>query len=378
MHRAEVRRDPLNPFPWYRMMRERAPVFFDASQQTWHVFRYADVQRVLSDYTDFSSGFGSDATALSNSLIATNPPRHRQLRALVTQAFTPKAVDDLAPRIAQITNQLLDAVQSRGQLDLVQDLAYPLPVIVIAELLGVPAEERDQFKAWSDAVTSISGEGVAAQREMAAYFSRLVEQRRHDPRNDLISALVHAQVDGEHLSMPELLGFCVLLLIAGNETTTNLIGNAMLCLDESPPAYDALLQQPDLLADAIEEVLRFRSPVQSMFRIVARPTELGRQRLDTGQTVLAWIGSANRDELAFEAADERFDIHRSPNKHLAFGHGIHFCLGAPLARLESRIALSLILKRLPNLHRLRDDPLEAQDSLVVYGVKRLPMAFDVR
>jgi cytochrome P450 len=210
---------------------------------------------------------------------------------------------------------------------------------------------------------------------MAGYFAKLVEERRRQPRNDLVSALVSAQIDGEHLSLPELLGFCVLLLVAGNETTTNLIGNAILCLDEAPQALEELRQQPELLPDAIEEVLRFRSPVQSMFRVVARQTTLAGQQLEPGQSMLAWIGSANRDEDAFEHADA-FDIHRSPNRHLAFGHGIHFCLGAPLARLEARIALSAILRRLPNLRRLRDAHLEAQDSLIVYGVKSLPVAFD--
>jgi cytochrome P450 len=382
MHTSDIamRRDPLQPFAWYRAMRAQAPVLFDPTQQMWHVFRFADVQHVLSDHAEFSSRFaqagGDDDGALANSLVATDPPRHRQLRTLVTQAFTPRAVEDLAPRIAAITNELLDRVESSGRIDLVHDLAYPLPVIVIAELLGIPAEQRDQFKTWSDAVTSTSGEGIAAQHAMAAYFAGLIEERRRQPRNDLITALVAAQVDGQHLSMPELLGFCVLLLIAGNETTTNLLGNAILCLEEAPSALEELRRQPELLPDAIEEVLRFRSPVQSMFRVVARPTTLADQRLETGQSVLAWIGSANRDEAAFPDAD-RFDIHRSPNKHIAFGHGIHFCLGAPLARLEARIALEAILRRLPNLRRVREFPLEAQDSLVVYGVKSLPMTFDV-
>jgi cytochrome P450 len=210
---------------------------------------------------------------------------------------------------------------------------------------------------------------------MAQYFARLVEERRRQPRNDLVSALVAAQIDGEHLSVPELLGFCVLLLVAGNETTTNLIGNAILCLDEAPQALDEVRQHPDRLPDAIEEVLRFRSPVQSMFRVVARPATLGGQSMQPGQPVLAWIGSANRDEQFFNDAD-RFDVHRSPNRHLAFGQGIHYCLGAPLARLESRIALAAILRRLPNLRRQRDGQLEAQDSVIVYGVKSLPVEFD--
>jgi|SRR5579864_1913659 len=206
-----IARDPLDPFPWYRQMRAHAPVFFDPESHLWHIFRFADVQRVLSDYADFSSRFGGpagvDETALANSLIATDPPRHRQLRALVSQAFTPRAVDDLAPRIAAITNELLNHMQARGEMDLVRDLTYPLPVIVIAELLGVPSEERDQFKAWSDAVTNTTGEGPTAQRAMAMYFSRLIEERRRAPREDLISALIAAQIEGQHLSLPELLGF---------------------------------------------------------------------------------------------------------------------------------------------------------------------------
>jgi cytochrome P450 len=374
---APARRDPLNPFPWYRLMRAQAPVFFEPDRQLWHVFRYTDVQRTLSEHADFSSRFagGADASALSTSLIATDPPRHRQLRALVTQAFTPRAVDDLAPRIAAITEQLLDGVAGSGRMDLVRDLAYPLPVIVIAELLGVPPEERDQFKAWSDAITSTTGEGPRAQQAMAAYFARLIDERRQQPRQDLVSALMAAQIGGEHLSLPELLGFCVLLLVAGNETTTNLISNAVLCLNEAPDALDELQRNPALLPGVIEEVLRFRSPVQSMFRVVARPTTLGAESLEPGQSVLAWIGSANRDEAAFADAD-RFDPHRDPNRHLAFGHGIHFCLGAPLARLEARVALGAILRRLPNLRRDPDARLEPQDSFIVYGVKSLPVTFD--
>jgi len=374
---APPRRDPLNPFPWYRLMRAQAPVFFEPDRQLWHAFRYADVQRVLSEHADFSSQFaGGDDTALSSSLIATDPPRHRQLRALVSQAFTPRAVDDLAPRIAAITDELLDQVAGSGRMDVVQDLAYPLPVIVIAELLGVPADERDQFKTWSDAITSTTGEGPRAQQAMASYFAKLIEERRRRPRQDLVSALMAAQIEGEHLSVPELLGFCVLLLVAGNETTTNLIANAVLCFDESPGVFDELRQDPQLLPAAIEEVLRFRSPVQSMFRVVARPTTLGGQSLQPGQSVLAWIGSANRDEQVFPDAD-RFDLRRNPNKHLAFGNGIHFCLGAPLARLEARIALAALLRRLPELHRAPESHLEPQDSFIVFGVKSLPVSFDL-
>jgi cytochrome P450 len=375
---SAAHRDPLNPFPWYAQMRAHAPVLLDPERQLWNVFRYAEVQRVLSEYAVFSSRFGevtgADASALSNSLVATDPPRHRQLRALVSQAFTPRGVDDLAPRIEQITNELLDAVQDRGRMDFVHDFTYPLPVIVIAEMLGVPASDRDQFKAWSDAITSATPEGAAAQQAMTGYFVSLIEERRRAPRKDLVSALMAAQIDGEHLSMPELLGFCVLLLVAGNETTTNLIGNALLCLDEWPDVCSELRADVALLPGFIEEVLRYRSPVQSMFRVVAQRTEVGDQVLEPDQSVLAWIGSANRDAAAFEDPD-RFDPRRVQNKHLAFGRGIHFCLGAPLARLEAQIALRAVLTRFPTIRLAPEAHLEAQDSFIVYGVKSLPVTF---
>jgi cytochrome P450 len=376
MATGQIRRDPLTPFPWYRAMRNAAPVAQDPNYGSWQVFRYADVQRVLSEYETFSSRMG-DASPISQSLIGMDPPRHRQLRTLVSQAFTPRAVENLAPRIREITDQLLDGITARGRFDAIADLAVPLPVIVIAELLGIPSSDRAQFKVWSDDITGNSSYG-GGQREMAAYFYRFVEERRREPRDDLVSALLRAEVDGQHLSMTELLGFCVLLLVAGNETTTNLIGNALLSFGEdAPEAMELLAEQPALLPGAIEEVLRFRSPVQCMFRVTARPARLGDQEVPAGESVVAWIGSANRDEAVFEAP-ERFDVRRSPNKHIAFGHGPHFCLGAPLARLEARIALEEVLRRLPNLRRVPDASLEPLESFIVYGLKHLPMTFDSR
>jgi cytochrome P450 len=357
-------------------MRAAAPVARDPEFGSWQVFRYADVQRVLSDYEHFSSRMG-DASPISQSLIGIDPPRHRQLRTLVTQAFTPRAVENLAPRIRQITDELLDGIARQGRFDAVADLAVPLPVIVIAELLGIPSSDRAQFKVWSDDITNTNSYG-GGQQEIAAYFYRFVEERRREPRDDLVSALLQAEVEGQKLSLTELLGFCVLLLVAGNETTTNLIGNALLSFcDDSTDAMDELAENPELLPGAIEEVLRFRSPVQCMFRTSTQPTELGEQHLPGGQSVLAWIGSANRDEAVFEDPD-RFDIRRSPNKHIAFGHGPHFCLGAPLARLEARIALELMLRRLRNLRRVPDAHLEPQESFIVYGLKSLPMTFQAQ
>ncbi|PNI09755.1 cytochrome P450 [Arthrobacter sp. AFG7.2] len=375
----------LDPFPHYERMRETAPVFYDEQSGSWHVFRYHDVQRALSDYATFSSHMGGDdvegtGQLFASSLIATDPPRHRQLRSLVTQAFTPKAVDALAPRIAGLTDELLEGIVGRGSADLIQELAYPLPVIVISELMGIPAEDRERFKHWSDVIVSQTRTGsaseshYAANMEMTEYFLALIDQRRSRPGQDLISTLLGAEIDGQKLSVPELLGFCALLLVAGNETTTNLIGNAVLCLTEHPGTMDRLLKEPALLPQTIEEVLRFRSPVQSMYRSTVTETTLGDELIPAGAPVVAWIGSANRDEVQFQRAAE-FDVDRSQNRHLAFGHGIHFCLGAPLARLEARIALEALLSRLPGLSLDQGTHLERMESTIIYGLKALPVTW---
>ncbi|WP_445154525.1 cytochrome P450 [Arthrobacter sp. Hor0625] len=385
MDPAPDREHPLDPFPRYQRMRETAPVFHDEASGSWHVFRYDDVQRVLSDHAAFSSRMRPDEPSESghlfeSSLITTDPPRHRQLRSLVTQAFTPKAVDALAPRIARLAEDLLDGIAARGSADLIEELAYPLPVIVISELLGVPAEDRDRFKQWSDVIVSQtrtgapSAEHEAANREMTEYFLALIEQRRSRPGTDLVSGLLAADIDGQKLSVPELLGFCSLLLVAGNETTTNLIGNAVLCFTEVPGTLERLRRDPALLPPAIEEVLRYRSPVQSMYRITVAATELGGVRIPAGAPMVAWIGSANRDERQFPRPGE-FDVERTPNRHLAFGHGVHFCLGAPLARLEARTALQATLARLPGLAVDPAPPLERMDSTIVYGLKALPVSW---
>lgn len=375
----------LDPFPHYARMRETAPVFYDEQSGSWHVFRYDDVQRALSEHASFSSRMvGDDASGtgqlFASSLISTDPPRHRQLRSLVTQAFTPKAVDALAPRISGLTNELLDGITARGSADLIRELAYPLPVIVISELMGIPAQDRERFKHWSDVIVSQTRSGsasedhYAANTEMTEYFLALIDQRRSRPGKDLISTLLSAEIDGQQLTVPELLGFCALLLVAGNETTTNLIGNAVLCLTESPGTINRLLGEPALLPQTIEEVLRFRSPVQSMYRVTVAETTLGDELIPAGAPVVAWIGSANRDERQFQRPAE-FDVDRAQNRHLAFGHGIHFCLGAPLARLEARIALEAILSRLPGLSLVPGAQLERMESTIIYGLKELPVSW---
>jgi cytochrome P450 len=299
-----------------------------------------------------------------------DPPRHRQMRNLVSQAFTPRMVAQLEPRIAAITNELLDRVAAAGEMDVMHDLASPLPVIVIAELLGIPAELREDFKHWSDAIVV----GKEAQG-MSDYFTHVLQGRHQYPQNDLISALLTAEVDGQRLSLGELLGFCVLLLFAGNETTTNLLGNILLCFDEHPEVVERLRQNRALVPGAIEEALRYYSPVKTLPRVTTTETTLGDQRIGPDQFIVVWLGSANRDEAEFPDPD-RFDIEREPNRHIAFGgRSLHFCLGAPLARLEAKVVLNALLDRLPGRWQVAQVPLEMIQSYIVFGPKRLPLTW---
>ena len=379
----------VDPFPFYAEMRRENPVFLDPQRQNYNIFRFEDVEKVLSEWETFSSQFNrgraSSNMPLSASMISTDPPKHRQLRGLVTQAFTPRAVEKLAPRIHTIVRELLDNLQGLGRMDMIADLAYPLPVIVIAEMLGVPTEDQERFKHWSDEVVKLAnfGDGInpkafsnPVMMEMGMYFMNLIQERTQNPQDDLISALAQAQINGQKLEMLELLGFCILLLVAGNETTTNLIANTVLAFTENPAAWQDLRQNSELVPGAVEEGLRYRSPAQSMFRITTQEVEIAGTRIPAGAHLVAWIGSANRDGDIFEDPD-RFDIHRSPNKHIAFGKGIHYCLGAPLARLEAKIAFEEMAKRFKHL-RLAVDPteLERMPSLVIYGLKSLPVKFD--
>ncbi|MBA2682285.1 MAG: cytochrome P450 [Ktedonobacteraceae bacterium] len=376
-------------YGWYHKMRETQPVYYDPDWGGWHVFRYADVARVLTDYSTFSSDESRymsaeyrDSSPISSSILRMDPPRHRQLRSLVSQAFTPRMVSQLEPRIKEITNGLLDQVAAKGEMDAIRDLAYPLPVTVIAELLGIPSELREDFKRWSDAL--VSGEAGTTEEErqalfqeiqgMFGYFSQVLNERRAHPQNDLVSALLTTEVDGEHLSDLELLGFCGLLLVAGNETTTNLIGNLILCLDENPGVVERLRANRALVPNAIEEALRYYAPVKTMTRFTTTATTIGDQRIEAGQFILPWFSAANRDEAEFPHAD-RFDIERESNRHLGFGRGIHFCLGAPLARLEVKIALNAMLDRLPGAWSVSDVPLEPIKSFIVFGTKNLPLTW---
>lgn len=367
----------VEPFDWYREMRETAPVRHDPDRRCWDVFRYEDVKRMLADDATFSADPSTaadtpDAPGALGSMLSADPPRHDELRDVVDDAFRPGAVADLEPRVRDLAGDLLDGAVGAGggELDVVADLATPLPVTVIAELLGVPVEERGRFKAWSDRLVG-AADGEAGcdvdQPEMTRYFLDLLRERRAEPRDDLLTTL--AAAEGSRLSRQEAIGTCILLLVAGNVTTTNLIANAVRCFTEEW-SWEAVPTGDDLAA-VIEEVLRYRSPVQAMTRYAARDVTLAGERIEAGDRVVAWLGSANRDGRAFDDPD-RFRPGRRPTGHLAFGHGTHYCLGAPLARLEARVALSALRSRIDRLDRV-DTTLEPVRSAFIYGVESLPV-----
>jgi len=393
--------DVQGMYDWFTSMRNTQPVWLDTKSNCWHVFRYEEVLRVTTDSTVFSSeqhtsqlqSHDEDANQMGN-LATMDPPHHRQYRQLISSAFSAHALAPLSEWIRTMTQDLLAHVQPTGQMDLIADLASPLAATIIVGILGLPAADHPRFKRWADALFAqgasdealfnAQGQGRAgdfpsanrALEEMQTYFEHLLVTRRLQPRKDLLSALLAASDEGKPLSQQALVNFCTLLLLAGHGTTTALLGQAILCLEAHPAALRQLRAHPHLFPKAIEEVLRFASPVWRVLRLTRSAVALAGVTLPADAIVFAWLASANRDERQFQCP-ESFDLRRHPNHHLAFGHGIHFCLGAPLARLQASVALPLILTRLPDLRVVRDPPLELLGSHILFGVKRLPVTFAI-
>ncbi|WP_445257320.1 cytochrome P450 [Nocardioides aurantiacus] len=373
-----------DPYPIYRELREHAPVYWSKAAGCWVLSRYDDVSAALIDPDTYSSASGVfptppgvDMTQLFlPMMIMTDPPRHTQLRHLVSRAFTARRIAALEDTIGGLIEELLDQTPGSGTpWDFVDNFAGPLPAIVIADLLGVPRADRPQFRSWSTTLIQSNpvrgefGEGLEAAAALYDYFTGFLEERRVRPQPDLMSALVHAEVEGQRLSDEELLGFCLLLLVAGHETTTNLLSNSAVVLADHPGARERLANNGELIPAAVEELLRFDSPVQGLSRTLTRDETLHDVHMGAGDTVLLLFGSANRDDLAFPGADQ-FDIDRKPERQVAFGRGIHFCLGAALARMEARLALAALLARHPHWDvdldsatRLRSGPIRGFTSL---------------
>ncbi|AKN73785.1 cytochrome P450 [Streptomyces sp. PBH53] len=380
----QLRRDP---HPVYARLRELGPVHrvrlpaADGHYDTWLVVGYQEVRAALTDPRLANDGSRSGARPLDEELIGkylllADPPQHTRLRGLVARAFTMRRVEELRPRIQRITDDLLDEMLPRGRADLIDALAYPLPITVICELLGIPEMDRTEFRKMSTelvAPTSAEAEHDATVR-LAEYFTGLIEDKRcAGPTGDLLSDLIRTTAeDGDRLSPGELRGMAYLLLIAGHETTVNLIGNAVLALLTHPAQLAALRADMSLLGGAVEEALRWEGPVEtSAFRYAAEPLEIGGVRIGRGDRVLVGLTAAQRDAARY-AEPDRFDIRRDTRGHLAFGHGIHYCLGAPLARLEGRIAIGTLLERAPGL-TLDGEPGEWLPGMLMRGVRSLPV-----
>ncbi|QDZ96124.1 cytochrome P450 [Bacillus altitudinis] len=373
--------DLLFPFPIYNELRSQGDIRYDETRKCWDLFRYADIQSVLKQPKVFSSQRGRSTS--KTSILTMDPPKHTKMRALVNKAFTPKAIKQIEEKIKDLTHDLLHQVKDQRTFDIVQDLAAPLPVMIIAELLGAEVKDRELIKKHSDALVAgakdDSKEAVQAvvdmqkqaEKELSEYFAHLIQKRKETPADDLISLLIQAEIDGERLSENELLGFCILLLVAGNETTTNLITNAVRLLTEQPHIAESVRQDLSLIPQLTEETLRYYPPVQAIGRVAAEDVQIAGSHIEKGDYLISWVASANRDERKFEDPDT-FRLDRKSNPHLSFGFGIHFCLGAPLARLEAHLALEILLRTFREI-TCAADQLKPIQSTFVFGVKEFPV-----
>ena len=378
-----------DPYPAYGALLERGRVQRTAAGH-WLALGYDEVSRILTDPRFGEAAGRGGRIRLSrtsregphhllgrvDTMLSVDPPEHTRLRRLVSKAFTPRSVQKMRSLIQQIVNELLDGVAGHVEFDLVSELAWPLPVVVIAEMLGIPRDDRERFKRWSDAMVATLGgdyssleEARRSNEELVEYVSRVIRDRRRQPRDDLISRLVAAEESGQRLSEDEMLGTVALLLVAGNETTTHLISSGMLVLLRNPAQMARLREDPSLLPSAIDELLRYTGPVHTTRRTAREDVLLGDVRIRRGDVVVGILAAANRDPKKYADPDS-FDVARNPTDHLAFGEGIHFCLGAALARLEGEIAIGTLLARFPNIRLLDNEP-EWGGTFAIRGVTRL-------
>ena len=391
-----------NPFPEFARLRAEDPVHWSPAMKAWIVTRYADVKQVALNNRQISAdrltpffkanpeyqrgSIESLVRYLNHWMVFRDPPDHTRLRRLFTKAFTPTSVENLRPNIESIVVHLIERMEHKAAscepVDYIADFAYPLPASVIMDLLGVPRDDLERVKVWSDDIALFIGtaqvagnkylRAEAGAKAMADYFRGLVEDRTAAPTGDMLSQLVLARDDRDALTTDEIIGTAILLLFAGHETTTNLIGNGFLYSMKNREQWQRLVADPALADSAVEEYLRYDGPSGALARVAAADVKLAGRTIREGQRVFAFVNSANRDPEAFDDPD-RFDIGRPQNPHMTFGHGIHFCLGAPLARLEARIAVVRLAERLPDI-RLKDGEPEWHDSLILRGVKSLPVA----
>lgn len=376
-----------DPYPVYKWMRDEAPVYRNDRLEFWALSRYADVLAGFKETALFSNEQGvslerssAGQASATASFLAMDPPRHDHMRALVSRGFTPRRVAELEGRVRELARGYIDQFLDRGQCDIIQDFAARLPMDVVSELLGLPAADRDRVRGWADAVVhreegspAIPATAIDATRRLFGYFGGLVAERRSHRGDDLVSALFDAEIDGERMADGEILAFLFLMIIAGNETTTKLLGNALYWLWKNPQQRALVRQSPNLVPSWVEETLRYDGSTQMLARAVTRDVELHGRTLRAGDRLLLLIGAANRDERMFPAPDV-FDIQRDASQHIAFGKGTHFCLGASLARLEARVGLEEIQARLP------DYEIDAARAVRVHspnvrGFASLPVSF---
>ena len=390
----------LDPYPVYQELREQAPVYWSQVLHSWVLTRYADILASLRESHLLSSA-GRMVSLLDQlpaplrenlrmvdchyaaTLPFMNPPDHTRVRALLGKSFNTQVVERMRPQIQGLVDNLLGLVRSRGQMDVVWDLAYPLPITVISILLGVPAEDRDQFKRWTYEIFGIfsSGRALAETSECGKqsliearnYLTGLIAQRRCEPREDLISQLIAAEERGERLTAEELLANCVTLYVAGHETTTGLIGNGVVALLRNPEQLAKLRKDTTLIGSTVEEILRYDGSLQRNWRLATADLEIAGKQIRKGEMVSQLLGAANRDPAQFSEPD-RFDITRRDNRHLGFGYGLHFCIGATLARIETQIAIQTLLLRFPEM-ALENERVEWRSDYTFRSLKALPVVF---